>query len=211
MGPTFTRKNGKTYRYYLCSHASKNGYAKCPIRTVHSGENEEAVVGQLRGVFRSPEIVARTFREARARETQEIERLRREETDLREKLEVQKAAAAQLLESKGNGGTAIAEDLRRTGDEIDDTKRRLAVAARQFFDGRRDTGRARQLPPAGPISSEQVRSGVSGRGDATRFELSGLWIPDLTPLVVPLFKLVFPAPEAAGAERRRLHRPPSAR
>ncbi len=137
MGPTFTRKNGKTYRYYLCSHASKNGYAKCPVRTVPAGEIEEAVVGQLRGVFRSPELVARTFREARARETQEIEHLRLEEADLREKIEVQKATAAQLLESKGSNGTAIAEDLRKTGDEIDDTKRRLAVAgeARRCLEG----------------------------------------------------------------------------
>lgn len=36
------------------------------------------VVGQLRAVFRTPELVARTYREAKARETEEIERLRAE-------------------------------------------------------------------------------------------------------------------------------------
>ena len=125
MGPTFTRKSGKTYRYYLCTRASKNGYDQCPVRTVAAGEIEGAVVGQLRAVFRSPELVALTFREAKVRESEELERLRQEEIDLRESLEIQKAAAAQLLESKGG---AIPEDLRRTGAEIEDMKQRLTAA-----------------------------------------------------------------------------------
>jgi site-specific DNA recombinase len=129
MGPTFTRKNGKTYRYYLCVHASKNGYSKCPVRTVAAGEIEEAVVGQLRAVFRSPELIAQTFRGAKSRESEELERLRRERTELEDRLRVLKEMAARLLQREGNGGGAIAEDLRRSGDEIDDVKRQLEVVA----------------------------------------------------------------------------------
>lgn len=55
MGPTFTRKKDKTYRYYLCVQASKRGYRTCPVRTVAAGTIEEAVVEQLRLLLRSPE------------------------------------------------------------------------------------------------------------------------------------------------------------
>jgi DNA invertase Pin-like site-specific DNA recombinase len=66
MGPTFTRRRGKVYRYYLCVHASKNGHDSCPTRCLSAGEIERTVMEQLRTVFRTPEIVAQTCREARA-------------------------------------------------------------------------------------------------------------------------------------------------
>ena len=78
MGVTFTRKSGKTYRYYQCVVAQKSGEDECPVRSVPAGTVEEAVFEQLCAVFRSPEIVARTYREARRLEDSEIERLRKD-------------------------------------------------------------------------------------------------------------------------------------
>jgi DNA invertase Pin-like site-specific DNA recombinase len=66
MGPTFSKKHGKLYRYYLCVHASKHGYDACPTRTLAAGEIERAVVDQLRAVLRAPEFLAQTYRAARA-------------------------------------------------------------------------------------------------------------------------------------------------
>jgi site-specific DNA recombinase len=66
MGPTFTRRRGKVYRYYLCVHASKNGHATCPTRSLCAGEIERTVIDQLRAVLRAPEFLAQTYREARA-------------------------------------------------------------------------------------------------------------------------------------------------
>jgi len=60
MYPTYTRRKGKTYRYYLCVKASKAGYDTCPVKTVAAGEIEDAVIGQLRAIFRSPEMIAQT-------------------------------------------------------------------------------------------------------------------------------------------------------
>ena len=82
MGPTFSTKGGKRYRYYLCGKASKNGYGTCPVRSVAAGELEDAVIGQLRAVFRTPEVVARTFRAARLREREEIDRLKSQKKEL---------------------------------------------------------------------------------------------------------------------------------
>jgi hypothetical protein len=75
MGPTFSKRHGKLYRYYLCVHASKNGYDSCPVRSLSAGEIEGVVIDQLRRLLRSPEILAQTYREARAlAEPQGIER-----------------------------------------------------------------------------------------------------------------------------------------
>jgi len=86
MGPTFARKNGKTYRYYLCVAASKNGYDSCPVRTIAAGEIEGAVMEQLRAVFRSPEMIAETYRAARSQEREQVSALNCERKELEVKL-----------------------------------------------------------------------------------------------------------------------------
>ena len=64
MTPIFTRKkNGKMYRYYVSQTAIRNGYDACPIKTVPAGEIEGAVVAQLRGLLRTPEIIVRTWKQ----------------------------------------------------------------------------------------------------------------------------------------------------
>ncbi len=40
MGVTFTRRRGRTYRYYLCGKAAKQGYDQCPVKSVAAGEVE---------------------------------------------------------------------------------------------------------------------------------------------------------------------------
>ena len=106
MGITYTKKKntGKTYLYYLCTHASKNSYDSCPAATVAAGEIEQAVIGQLRQVFRTPEIIAETFREATVREGQEIARLRRERDEQRDRLQELKARMERLLAAEGGKG-----------------------------------------------------------------------------------------------------------
>lgn len=61
MTSTYTRKAGRTYRYYVCTKATKNGYDSCPVKTVAAGDIEQAVIGQVRVLFRSPEMIAQTY------------------------------------------------------------------------------------------------------------------------------------------------------
>jgi site-specific DNA recombinase len=65
MSPTYTRKAGRLYRYYVSQSVLKLGPETCPIRRVAAAEIETAVVDQLRGMLRAPEIVVRTWRVAR--------------------------------------------------------------------------------------------------------------------------------------------------
>jgi site-specific DNA recombinase len=62
MTPSFTRRKGKLYRYYLCLSASKNGHHTCTVRSIPAAEAEAAVVAHLRAMVRSPEVAVRTWR-----------------------------------------------------------------------------------------------------------------------------------------------------
>jgi site-specific DNA recombinase len=65
MTPAHTRKGGKLYRYYVSTDVLKRDADSSPIRRVPAGDIESAVVDQLRGLLRAPEIVVRTWRAAR--------------------------------------------------------------------------------------------------------------------------------------------------
>ncbi len=68
FSPTHTRKGGKLYRYYVSQSVLKHGAGSCPVGRVPAGEIEAAVIDQLRAVFRQPEIVAGTWKAARAQD-----------------------------------------------------------------------------------------------------------------------------------------------
>jgi site-specific DNA recombinase len=62
MTPTHTRKQGRLYRYYIASELLKHDAAECTVRRVPAAEIERAVVDQVRGLLRSPEMIVRTWR-----------------------------------------------------------------------------------------------------------------------------------------------------
>lgn len=62
MTSTYTRKGGRTYRYYVCTGATKSGYDSCPVKTVAAGDIEQAVLTQVRAICKSPEMIAQTCR-----------------------------------------------------------------------------------------------------------------------------------------------------
>ena len=68
FSPSHTRKGDRLYRYYVSQSVLKHGAGSCPIGRVPAGEIEAAVIDQLRAVFRQPEIVAGTWKAARAQD-----------------------------------------------------------------------------------------------------------------------------------------------
>lgn len=70
FSPSHTRKGGKLYRYYVSQTVLKHGAGSCPVGRVSAGEIEAAVIDQLRTVFRQPEIIAGTWKAARAQDSE---------------------------------------------------------------------------------------------------------------------------------------------
>ena len=59
MGATFARKNGKTYRYYLCLQARKSGYDSCPVRSVAAGEVDKTVLARVREMLEDSGLIVK--------------------------------------------------------------------------------------------------------------------------------------------------------
>ena len=66
MTPAHTRKKGRLYRYYVTTSVIKEGPGACPVGRVPAAQVEAAVIDQMRAMLRTPEMVARTWRTARA-------------------------------------------------------------------------------------------------------------------------------------------------
>lgn len=66
MTPSVTLKNGKYYRYYVNTASIKIGKDACVIPRVPAGEIDAAVVGQIRKVLQTPEVMAQAIREVQA-------------------------------------------------------------------------------------------------------------------------------------------------
>ena len=64
MTPHSTKgASGRTYRYYLPTRDIKEGHGASGIKMLPAGEIEDAVMAQIRGILRSPEIVTQVWRE----------------------------------------------------------------------------------------------------------------------------------------------------
>jgi site-specific DNA recombinase len=63
--PTHKRKGDRLYRYYVSQAVLKHGAGKCPVARVATAEIETAVIGQIRGMLRAPEVMVATWRAAK--------------------------------------------------------------------------------------------------------------------------------------------------
>jgi hypothetical protein len=64
-GAPRTWKGNRLYRYYVSQDVLKRGREACPVGRVLAADIEAAVIDQLRGIFRQPEIIVGTWRAAR--------------------------------------------------------------------------------------------------------------------------------------------------
>ena len=65
MSPSHSRKGDKLYRYYVSQSVIKRGAEGCPVSRMPAAEIENAVVNQLRGMLRAPEVIIATWLSAR--------------------------------------------------------------------------------------------------------------------------------------------------
>jgi len=66
MTPSYTKKDGRLYRYYTCSKAMKRGHDTCPAKSVGAANVEDCVIGQIRAIGNDPNLCRETFRQALA-------------------------------------------------------------------------------------------------------------------------------------------------
>jgi len=65
LTPTYTRKSGRLYRYYVANALIRVGTTASPIQRIPAAQIEAAVITQIRSLLQSPEIIVATWRKAR--------------------------------------------------------------------------------------------------------------------------------------------------
>jgi site-specific DNA recombinase len=134
MSPTHTRKGPKLYQYYVSQDVLKRGPEACPVGRVPAAEIEGAVIDQMRGIFRQPEIVVSTWRTARAEadditEDEVREALTQLDPIWDELFPAEQARIVQLLVER--------VDVRMNGVEVRLRPNGLAGLVREVASGRR--------------------------------------------------------------------------
>jgi len=71
MTHTYTNKENRVYRYYVCINAHKRGWNRCSTRSVSAPELEAAVIDQIRGFARHPVVVNEVQRRVEVARQQE--------------------------------------------------------------------------------------------------------------------------------------------
>lgn len=59
---TYSQKGNTRYRYYVCNNAHQRGWNKCQTRSVSAPELERAVINNLRGFARNPDMLSEVVR-----------------------------------------------------------------------------------------------------------------------------------------------------
>jgi site-specific DNA recombinase len=121
MGAAYTKRRGKRYRYYVCNNAERNGYDACPVKSVPAGQIEGAVKERIHVIFRSPDMIARTFREVQAQVGQERVDLAGQKERLEARLADLKRTIGRLAQSDDHDG-ALAAELAKLNEEFAETR-----------------------------------------------------------------------------------------
>jgi site-specific DNA recombinase len=126
MTPTYASKNGKRYRYYVCSNALKRGWDHCPSQSVPAGGMEEFVMEQVSKVGQDSErlekIILESSKQRRTRLVDlesECNRLEQELRILKESLPIKSGNNQPELESAHEN---IGHLRRRLNDNNEQTK-----------------------------------------------------------------------------------------
>ena len=61
MIPTYTNKQGKRYRYYLCSYKAVGNNDSCKVGRISAVEAENLVTNQILGLLKKPEFIVNTI------------------------------------------------------------------------------------------------------------------------------------------------------
>lgn len=134
MTPTTAKGRGRTYSYYACARAVKQGKAACPGSRVSAGTLEQFVVEQVRKVGRNPAVLEAAI--AADREERDVERakLGPEITEMRAARGRHMGERGRLVMAIGQG-TAPVSVMARI-EELDgfvaEAEKRVAAAERDL-------------------------------------------------------------------------------
>ena len=141
MAHTYTCKNGKRYRYYVCRNAQQRGWSSCPSKSLNAHEIESAVVDHIRDIGMNEQIVAATIAKVREQSDRrmtdlEVERLNQERELKQLYSDVEKLVRA-AGSDRSNGFTT--DQLADLQDQIRTSEQRVTAIREEVITLERET------------------------------------------------------------------------
>jgi site-specific DNA recombinase len=135
MVHTWTRKDGRLFRYYTCSAAQKRGWSTCPTKSLPAIRIEEFVVNQIRVIGKDPAVRCDTFAQALAHVATQKRALAREARRLSKEIARVRAEVGRLVDaaakSSGAANQALLDRLTKDQERLDALERRLSEIGEQ--------------------------------------------------------------------------------
>jgi site-specific DNA recombinase len=128
MTPTHTRRQNRSYLYYVCVHAQKKGWEKCPSKSIPAASIEAFVVEQIRCVGRDPALFAQTVAQARQQDEERLHEVEAERRTLDRDLARWNGELQRLAVPLGSGevDSAVATRMADLQERIENAERRVA-------------------------------------------------------------------------------------
>jgi site-specific DNA recombinase len=120
---TYTNKNGKLYRYYVCLNAQQRGWASCPSKSLNAQEIENAVVEHIRGIGSNETIIAATATKVREESERRLTELKIEQRGRKRELKRLHTSVQKLMSES----FSVASDHKLAIDQLADLQDRIRV------------------------------------------------------------------------------------
>ena len=142
---TYTKKQNRLYRYYVCVNAHQRGWNQCQTRAVSAQALESAVVAQLRGIGHNPAMLGEVVRQINDHRRQGIAELEKEKVVVEQELEkttLEMGGLGTLASSTGAAAKSAVDRLAELHEraehqeqQLAELRERIAAAGSQQVDG----------------------------------------------------------------------------
>ena len=142
---TYTKKQNRLYRYYVCVNAHQRGWNQCQTRAVSAQALENAVVAQLRGIGRNPAMLGEVMRQINEHRQRGIAELEKEKAGIEQELATTTLEMGELGTLAGSNGAAAKPAMDRLAElheraenqqrQLAELREKIAAAGAQRTDG----------------------------------------------------------------------------
>jgi site-specific DNA recombinase len=123
---SFTRRKNKSYRYYICQTAHKNGRHACPTKNLPAAEIEKFVFERIKEIGKSPELIEAT-----------IARVKRDFQKQMDLLNIEIARLQKEIGEMGSESERLKEELPKAEDEKRNGMKKQISEIRRAVSGKR--------------------------------------------------------------------------
>lgn len=137
MTPAASKKGNRRYRYYCCNVAMRQGWGRCPVKSIPAAEVEAFVVKRIRGIGSDPELVAEVVAQVERQREEHQTELAAEERLLLREIERWRGEVRNLVGQvrPGDRKSAGAIRLAELEERIDRETQRLEEVQAELADG----------------------------------------------------------------------------